>query len=329
MVPKRAHTQFMLTPRDLALLASVEEARYLTTQAIEWLHWPSWSARWQRWHTAQQDQPLKVYKPSSRLYDRLLRMEHHRLLHRIRRPVTVAATQVRRDQDAFALSDRGAHVLAEHAGREFHTLAYHAPRARSTLMLAHQVTVGTVYAALRAKIEATGGLAFADWRGEAQLAKAYDRVQVRVTHSDGSTTTKLLPIQPDGTFRLIHPTGEVRCFVEVDRGRPVTTWREKLWAYHAYTNSPELQKRYGTTTFLLLTITTDDTQRRKLMDATAHILGKPSDRYLFGLDRAIHPTTIGNQWRKIGHMQSTVKHLPGSRTVAGVTAESVEHVLIH
>ncbi len=328
MVPKLAHTQLVLTPRDLALLASVEEGRYLTTQALEWLHWPSWSARWQQWHAAQQDQPVKAYKPSSRLYDRLLRMEHHRLLHRIRRPVTVAATQVRRDHDAFALSDRGAHVLAEHAGRELHTVAYHAPRARSTLMLAHQVTVGTVYAALRAKIETTGGLAFADWRGEAQLAKAYDRIQVRVTHGDGSTTTKLLPIQPDGTFRLIHPTGEVRCFVEVDRGRPVTTWREKLWAYHAYTNSPELQTRYGTTTFLLLTITTDDTQRRKLMEATAQVTKQPSDRYLFALASAVHPMTMGSQWRKIVEVQPTVQHLPGNRQIAGVAIEMREHVFI-
>jgi hypothetical protein len=195
-------------------------------------------------------------------------------------------------------------------------------------MLAHQVTVGTVYAALRAKIETTGGLAFADWRGEAQLAKTYDRIQVRVTHGDGSTTTKLLPIQPDGTFRLIHPTGEVRCFVEVDRGRPVTSWREKLWAYHAYTNSPELQKRYGTTTFLLLTITTDDTQRRKLMEATAQVTKQPSDRYLFALASAVHPMTMGSQWRKIVEVQPTVQHLPGNRQIAGVAIEMREHVFI-
>jgi DNA-binding PadR family transcriptional regulator len=319
----------MLTQRDFALLSSLEAARYLTAQAIEWLHWPSWQERWQHWRAACSSEHHLPYKASTSLYTRLKRLEQQGLVYRIRRPVSVAATQVRRDQDAYALSEQGAHVLAEYAGRDVTTLAYRAPRARSTLLLAHQVDVGKVYAAVRAKVEATAGLQLADWRGEAALAKAYDRLNVRTTNVDGSTTIRTLPVQPDGTFRLLHAGGEERCFVEVDRGRPTVTWRDKIHAYHAYMNSPELYKRYNTATFILLTVTTDATQRRKLMEATAQVLGKPSGRYLFALDQAVHPASIGQQWLRITQVQTQAQHVPGSRSVPGVTIETAEHIFIH
>ncbi len=85
------------------------------------------------------------------------------------------------------------------------------------LTLAHSAEVGQVYAALRAKVATTRDLHFADWHGEMQLVRAYDRIPVRVG-------------QPDGTFHLITPHSSVCCFVEVDRGRPVKTWREKILA---------------------------------------------------------------------------------------------------
>lgn len=116
--------------------------------------------------------------------------------------------------------------------------------------------------------------------------------------------------------------------MEVDRGRPVATWRDKIRAYHAYMNSPELHKRYNTTTFILLTITTDDTQRRKLMEATAHVLGKASGRYLFALDQAVHPMFIGQHWLRIAQVQTQAQRLPGNRYVPDVTIETTEHVFI-
>lgn len=93
-------------------------------------------------------------------------------------------------------------------------------------------------------------------------------------------------------------------------------------------NSPELHTRYTTTTFLLLTITTDDTQRRKLMEATAQVLGKPSGRYLFALDHAVHPMFIGQQWLRIAQVQAQAQRLPGNQYVTGAIIEAAEHVFI-
>jgi hypothetical protein len=85
--------------------------------------------------------------------------------------------------------------------------------------------------------------------------------------------------------------------VEIDRGRPVATWRDKIRAYHAYMNSPALHKRYNTAAFVLLTITTDDTHRRKLMEATAQV-------------------------------QTAAQRLPGNRSVPSTTIETTDHVFI-
>jgi hypothetical protein len=49
---------------------------------------------------------------------------------------------------------------------------------------------------------------------------------------------------------------------------------------------------------------------------------------LFALEGAIHPTTIGNQWRKIGQIHSTVQQRPGNRSIKGVAVQGVEHVFI-
>ncbi len=327
MATRSSPTQLMLTPRDFALLRSLEAARYLTVSAIEWLHWSSWQERWQRW-AAQPADARGAYRPSTRLYARLQQLEAQQLIYQIRRPITIATTHFRRDHDAYALSEQGARALAEYGGRVFDTIAYSEPRPRSVWTLAHQVDVGRAYAALRTKIEATAGLQFVEWQGEAALARAYDRIDVRTTTVDGSTTTRTLPVQPDGTFRLLHAGGEERCFVEVDRGRPVSTWRDKIRAYHTYMHSPKLHKRYNTATFVLLTITTDATQRRKLMEATAQVLGKPSGRYLFALDQAVHPMSIGQRWLRVTQVYAQTQPVPGNRSVPGVIIEAAEHVFI-
>jgi len=316
-----------IMPRDLDILRSLGEGRYLTAQAIEWLHWASWRDRWQRW--AEQDVTTRPpYKACSWMYTRLRRFEQVGLVIKIRRPVNLGTTSFRRAHDVYALSERGAALLNDMGGQDVGMVSYEQARPRSFLTLAHSAEVGQVYAALRAKVATTRDLDFADWQGEMQLAKAYDRIPVRVGQPDGSTHTRTLPVQPDGTFRLVTPQMSVRCFVEVDRGRPVKTWREKILAYHAYTNSTALQHRYGTTWFMLLTITTDEAQRRKLMEATAQVLGAANDRYLFALEATIHPTTIGSQWRKIGQIYPTMQQLPGNRSVAGVRIEMANHVFI-
>ena len=110
----------------------------------------------------------------------------------------------------------------------------------------------------------------------------------------------------------------VLCLPALDRAVCPTTY-DILW----------LSARYTTTTFVLLASTTDDTQRRKLMEATAQVLCKPSGRYLFALDQAVHPMFIGQHWLRIAQVQAQTQRLPGNRYVPCAIIEAAEHVFIH
>jgi hypothetical protein len=52
------------------------------------------------------------------------------------------------------------------------------------------------------------------------------------------------------------PRRRLRCFIELDRGRPVRSWHEKIMAYRAYVGSAELRERYVADNFILLVATT-------------------------------------------------------------------------
>jgi|GEM_PF-2023259 len=293
--------RLVVTPRDIEILRSLCDVRYLTAQALEWLHWPSWRGRWAAWHHhhAAHSNETKEYLPSTRVYTRLSQLANADLITRIYRPITLAVKKFGRDADLYALTRQGADLLVE-AGRAPDDIVVDDGRLRSSQTLAHSADVGRVYAALRACIEdrAADGLSMTDWQGDHHTARAYDRVDTTIQQANGTRRKVTLPVQPDGTFTLMYPGGSLRCFVEVDRGRHIRTWREKIHAYRAYRHSPQLQARYGVATFALLTVTNVPGQRTKLMQATAQILGRPSDYYLFTLISEAHPTRIG-QWLKI------------------------------
>ena len=118
----------------------------------------------------------------------------------------------------------------------------------------------------------------------------------------------------------------LRCFIELDRGRPIRTWQEKIVAYQAYAGSAELRTRYAANTFVLLVATTTASYRRKLMTATANILQQTSDRHLFTTLANLHPLTIGT-WMKIGSVAPTHEHVVGGAKMS-YTIEETEHVLL-
>lgn len=312
--------RLVLTNRDLQIMQSLSEARFITAEALEWLHFPTWPQNWRKWQAKCEADPQykKKYLPSSRLYDRLRRLEQHKYILRIYRPIALAVSTIQRDADLYALAERGAQALAEYGGLDYDTIHYEEPRVRSSATLPHSAEIGRVYAALRAKIEGVEGLQFAHWQGDHITAREYDHVEAQVPQVGGGKKSMKLPVQPDGTFKLIHPTGEVRCFVEVDRGRSIRSWREKIYAYRRYASSPELQGRYGTTNFVLLTITNTPNQRQKLMEATAQILERPSDYYLFNLIADVHPMRIGT-WLK-----STKVSVGTVQQIGGVIGSQVE-----
>jgi hypothetical protein len=323
MTTKPAPQRLVLTERDIAIFKSLSEARCLEVESVEWLHYPTWR---ERWEVAQQ--VGKKHKPTTQAYIRLARFAEARLVQQVQRPVARAVSRYGRDTHVYLLTRLGAEYLADATGQPIETINYSRERGRAITHLEHMVTVGRFYAAMRTRVESWQGLRFIGWQSDYELSRGnYDRVEARVEHRDGSTHRKRLPVLPDGAFYIENKEGRFLFFLEVDRGRHASTWKEKISAYEAYVRSQELQTRYGVKDFILLAVTTIAPQRKRLLETTAQINRDPGVRYLFGLEDVLHPATIGGMWQKID--KTTLER----RWVAGQTrqvmrVEPVQHVLL-
>lgn len=293
---------YRLTQRDIAMLDTVSTARFITAEALEWLHIPGWLERWQTHHETGHG----PYLISRYLYVRLRFLLRESCIARFRRSMQMTTNRFGRESDIYLLTEYGARILAETRHRSLDTVSYTRHRPRSYFTLTHGVEIGTLYAALRAKMAMTTGIAMEGWMGEHLTAKGFDRILVRRRTRAGQPEHVKLPVQPDAAFVWKHPHGAERIFVEIDRGtRSLATWIEKIQAYQAYMGSPELKARYDADSFMVLTVAPTEAQRHALMQATASVIGKPHGRYLFGLQETVHPTTIGQGWMKLASVTPT------------------------
>jgi hypothetical protein len=306
-------TRIALTPRDIQILWSLHEARYLTVELVEWLHFPQWRDRYVQWQQAQAAGSTKRYIPTTQAYTRLRLLQGNGYVRRIVRPAMLAVDYYQREPDLFFLTEQGAEVLAAAKGLGIDEILYSQPRQRSYLMLQHHVAVARVYAALRSRIDAKPGIAFTHWRSEHHAAKDFDRLTMRVPQPDGTHRTQETGIQPDGAFFIAYDGGRTLFFLEVERDQPLKKWKDKIYAYEAYKNSPQLQARYGERRFFLLGVALDAHHQRRLLEATGEAIAglytDPANRmkaqttYLIGHMGHSHPTRIGAGWQVLQRIE--------------------------
>lgn len=333
--PRNASQGFVLMARDLDLFQSLSDARFLTVEALEWLHFPIWRERYEQWQQAQAQGSTVPYAASTNAYRRMRLLVNQKLVRRIVRPVMLAVDTYRREPDLFLLTEKGAQLLVEHRGLEIGELSYGEPRQRSYLMLQHHVAVGQVYAALRSRIDAKPGIAFTHWRSEHHAAKDFDRITMRVPQPDGTHRTEETGIQPDGAFYIEYDGGRTLFFLEVERDQPLKKWKEKVYAYEAYKRSAQLHTRYGEQRFFLLGVALDAHHQRRLLEATGEALAglytDPANRmkaqttYLIGHMGETHPTRIGAGWQVIQRIEAVER---GGVVPLGVKVEIEDYVLI-
>ena len=322
MTPPRSDTY--LTARDMAVLHTLGIARLLTIPALEWLHWPSWAARW----AAAQQRQDAYYKPSTRAYTRLAALRRAGYVQRFARAVADGTATVRREADAYALTERGAERLRA-AGRWEPGMIWLPRRERSVQHLAHSVAIGQTYAALHAKAQTMPGRTITGWMTDAALDRSpADTVRVITRTATGGVQAVTVPVRPDATAELRSTRGAMRVFVEVDRGRSMASWADKVRAYQAYQDSAAVRARYGVSSFVLLCVTTTEAQRRQMLQATAQVIGQASDRYLFGLIDDIHPTTIGDCWQKLGVVERTAQQSLRGSIITHYTVTPAPHVVL-
>jgi hypothetical protein len=304
-----AGDNFRLTPRDLDMLHSLGQARYLSIDALEWLHFPVWRERYAAWQKTQSAGNQQRYMSSSHAYRRLRWLLREKWVRRLRRPTALAIEVFGREPDLYYLTEQGARLLSEYRGLDLEALHYGDPRQRSYQKLQHHEAVGRVYAALRSKIESRPDLRFEDWRSEHDFQRDFDHVPVWIPASDGTSHIEETGLQPDGAFFIKHTGGRALLFVEVERDQPLPKWRKKIWAYEAYYGSEQLKTRFGTGDFIFLGIGLNEGHQQRLVQATGealallytdpHVIEAAMDRYRLGHMAMVHPLTIGTGWEAL------------------------------
>jgi hypothetical protein len=324
MTQAQTQRNFVLTDRDLAMLATIGAAGYVTPAVLEWLHYPN-----RREHWAQALTTPGRYKLTAALYRRLVWFRKAEYVHRLVRTAPLGAATVGRCDDIYMLTDLGARKVSSKLEIPLSELVYTRERPRSVNMLTHYAATAEVYAALRSKIESMPTVTMEKWLSEHRTARAFDQLMVRVRTSKGSMEMQRLPVQPDGTFELRHGQGATRIFLEVDRGtRRVDTWAEKMAAYQAYLGSRELRDRYGVENFLLLVVAWDEAQCQRLMETTARVVRGPMPHIYFTLASSVHPLTIGAGWRVVTDVQLVRQIGVAGRSYDQAIIQTEPHVLL-
>jgi hypothetical protein len=275
---------FMLTERDLDILASLAQVRYLTIQHLQWLHWHE---RW-RQHERTACEDGRVNRCPKKAYERVAAMAERKLLRAIQRTTDRAAFSFRRLPNCFSLAQAGADLLACQRGLPLEDIWFDDRPTRAAQTLEHSLGIGAFYAALRAEL-AYRGRALQGWVGDHVLCTDYDSVSV-------ASVGHPLPIIPDGTFTL----DGTRYFVEIDRGTTrIEQWRKKALAYDAYGRDPRLKHRYGVTSFMVLVVIPTEARLLTVARMIAAVHGGTTDTYRFVTEARVHPFTIRRRWQRL------------------------------
>ncbi|NTU78147.1 MAG: hypothetical protein HGA45_01880 [Chloroflexales bacterium] len=295
---------FCLTERDLDILASLAQVRYLTIQHLQWLHW---HARWRPHERAAREAGLVNRRPK-KAYERVAAMAERGLLRSLQRTTDRAALSFRRLPNCMGLSQAGADLLACQRGLPFEELWFDERTTRSAQTLEHSLGIGAFYAALRAEL-AYRGRELHGWAGDHVLCTDYDSVTV-------ASVGHPLPIIPDGTFTL---NGE-RYFVEIDRGTTrIEQWRKKALAYDAYGRDPRLAARYQVARFTILVVVPTEARLLTVARVIAAVHSGATDRYRFLTEERVHPFSIRRRWQRLDRVTLAPPGRAGEQALPTVT----------
>lgn len=254
-----------LQPRDLDILEAVHTYQVLSTQHIKTLYFPSI-------HQA---------------YARLGALYHHGFLDR-------RFLGVRADKNntpiLYVLDRRGAECLRKERGIE---VSWSKKKPVTMTFLEHTLAINTVRIAI-AKACMTLGFSLLKWLGENELKADYDYVTLR----SSAGRLRRVSVIPDSYFVLETPKGIAHCFLELDRGTMTTQrFKTKIQAYQVYYASGAYERRFGTKSLRVLTVTTSEGRATNLYRVTEEAQGK--QRYWFTTLNQVTPGSVLTEsiWR--------------------------------
>jgi len=138
------------------------------------------------------------------------------------------------------------------------------------------------------------------WLDDAELKSNYDRVTIPT----GTGRKRTVSLIPDSYFTLQVPQGRANFFLELDRGTMTAgRFKSKILAYQAYIASGQYERRYGTRSLRVLTVTLGPKRLKNLMSVTETVGG---DRvFWFALLEQITAETVLDEaiWQVAGQQE--------------------------
>jgi hypothetical protein len=276
--PKRRPNQRVKTPnpmrlmeRDKAIIRAVYDYRVL-----------------------RQDQLETLFERSSSVMQRVLvRLYDHGFLER-----KFLAILGLHSPALYVLDKKGAELLRTEFGLD-ELVWYPSSKDLKLEFLEHTTAINDFRIAMTLATGAAG-YELLKWVGETELKADYDRVNVR-TPSGKMQSVSLIP---DSYFVLKMTNGFAHFFLEVDRGTETTgRFKTKVMAYTAYYQSGLYERRYGSKSMRVVTVTSGIRRLESLKAATEQVGGKR--RFWFALHTTLTQETILNSpvWYVAGEDQ--------------------------
>jgi len=252
-----------LTVRDVSIILSIYENRFLKRDQIQRLHFPNASV--------------------SACNMRMKKLEEHQFLDRLVKPVAAGSAQA-----AYALDKRGADVVAATLEIDRHQVRWNRANNRvEFFFLEHTLGVSEFRVCL--------DVALAARREELLFYQRGDRSHLRRISVTG-VRKKYFVVAPDAFFGIQTGRGKCIFFLEVDLGtETLSRFAEKVTAYKRYWKSRQYTEEYGFNNFRVLTVCESERRLANLRQATGKVGGR--QMFLFTTFSAMQQNSpLGSVW---------------------------------
>ena len=299
--PARKRPRYQLTDRDVAVVDAVARHRFLSTDQIAALLFPTQGG---------------IVSSQCRLRLRLLVSAG--FLTRFEQPVVRGKGT---KPALFGLAAAGPDLLVSELAYAPEDIDWHPSHSDvSWFFLDHQIMINDIFVALNQAC-ARVGWTLAEWVDDRILKKLHAE-PVLITDAIGKE--RWVSVVPDAYCAIACPdptTGDhrlLRFFVEADRATMTVisstqqrrTWQKRIRAYQAYFDSPQIIKTYGTRRFRVLTVTTSPTRLQSLKAATEAASGM--NKFWFTTEDALSAEMALEApiWHKAGSVEPVSLRLP-------------------
>lgn len=256
-----------INDRDIQILETLHNARYLTTQQIQMLFW----------NIAVGEKGIGPMKACQR---RLRLLTKHGLVRRIEQPIK--RTEPTKPY-LYTLDRKGAEILAAEMGLSLSDIDYSPSSVEENYpFLDHLIATTDVRIAIKQACD-MNGLKLVEWVDEKELQSPEWKVYVYISSPDGKRHR--VALIPDAYLTIQSGTKTMRFFFEIDRGTHTIHskwnrgWKRKVLSYNEYFSSDAYQERFEKRQVFLLTVTTTDKRLATLKKATEENGG--GGRFLF------------------------------------------------